>query len=140
MRQATKIKKALLSFNGIDPSTEVDCVNGLGGLTDGCLFVQDKVVERLTKCSVKELKLICSIFKQHAPSSSADKDDVIGSSLIAFFKSPSGKKGAPPKRKAPPKKAKTPTPGSDHEEEEVRFVVSHCQYSIFYLTSLVWIP
>ena len=103
------------------------------------VVTQAKVVDRLEKCSFKEIRLMCGIFKQPVPATSADKvlfamvaqreadcasdllqDDVIRTTLIGFLKAPSGKKGKPPpKRKAPSKPAtkKTKAAGGDDDDE-----------------------
>jgi len=84
--QAAKIKKNLLTFSGIDPSTE------------------EKVRQRLCNASMREIKTVCSILKQSAPPSASEKDAVIDGALMPFLKKPSGKASTP--AKAAPKKRK----------------------------------
>jgi len=78
--QASKLKKNLYAFCGIDPKTEA------------------KVHDRLTKCSGKDLRLICSLLKKSPPGKASEKDDVIKNSLMPFLRCPTESK----KRKAPP--------------------------------------
>ena len=72
--KATKIKKTLLAFTGIDPATEaINPVDGQPPYTDVPMVTQEKVIERLQKASTKELRTICVTLGQKAPASAAEK-------------------------------------------------------------------